>query len=115
MDAAGILSLIFYIALPIVLIAACVIPIYFFSYKPSRRHMEFEFKGHKIEVFTFLTSAKFLIDSELVDSGKRLGYDYHFDFIKKIDDDTIRIFITKSFASPEIKLYINDEKQNIDY
>ena len=77
--------------------------------------MIYEYKGHKIEVFTTLYSAKFLIDGKIVDEGKRRGYVSHYDFIQKIDKDTIRIFITRSHWSPEIKLYINDEKQDVQY
>ena len=75
----------------------------------ARRHVVYEFKGHKIEVLSGLVSAKFVVDGELVDSGTRWGYDFHFDFVKKIDNDTIKIFITRKFIVPEIKIYLNDE------
>lgn len=108
------LSLLIFAAV-LIIVAVFVSLLVHFANKRAKRHMLCEYKNHKIEVLTTLYSAKFLIDGKIVDEGKRYGYVSHYDFIHKIEDDTIRIFITRSHWNPEIKLYINDEKQEIQY
>ena len=102
------------IALPI-----CVLIVggtFFILGKAGKKHVVFEFKDHIIEVFTSSTGARFVVDGIEEDGGKRYGYDFHFDFIKKIGNDVIRVYITRQQGViPEIKLYVNDEKQDIEY
>lgn len=83
--------------------------------RAMKKHVLFNHNGHKIEILTGIISAKFVVDGIVVDSGKRYGHSFHFDFIKKLDNDTIRVYITRKAIAPEIKLYINDEKQDIEY
>ena len=99
----------------LLLCAIIFIPLIIYVSKKMRRHVLYDYNGHKIEVFTYMTSAKFVVDGQLIDSGSRMGQNYNYQFVHKIDNDVIKVFINMVVASPEIKLYINDEKQNINY
>lgn len=95
--------------------ACTFVAIFVPAMRATKKHVLFNYNGHKIEIFTGMMSAKFVVDGIVVDSGKRYGHSFHFDFIKKLDNDTIRVYITRKAIAPEIKLYINDEKQDIEY
>ena len=48
--------------------------------KLCRKHMVYEFKGHKIEVLTFRFRAEFWIDGKLIDKDLLSGLSYNFEF-----------------------------------
>ena len=81
----------------------------------AKKHVVFDFKGHKIEILTRMLGAKFIVDGVVVDEGSRYIYSYHFDFVKKIENDTIKVYVARKFMTPEIKVFVNDEKFNINY
>ena len=92
----------------VVVIVGIVLSISYFNMTKTVTH---EFKGHTIMVKTSIFKASFYIDDKLIDDVVRVGgSNYSFDFIKKIDDDTVRVTIHLSVMSPEIKIYINDER-----
>lgn len=109
-------SFILLIILGTLLIAVLIyVPIWIWAVKTMRRHVIYEHYGHKIEIFTYMFSAKLVIDGQIVDSGTRVGQNYNYQFLHKLGDDVIKVFINMKVWSPEIKLYINDERQNINY
>ncbi len=95
------------------IMVACIVVIVavfiFVNAKLMRKHMVYEFNGHKIEVFTSATRMTFLVD-EIIEDELRWGGG-GVTFLKKIDNDVIKIFIN----GYHIRLFINDEKQNITY
>ncbi len=112
MDTLLIIPLIFVLVL---VVMGIMFAIFFTIYaKKARRHAIFEHQGHKIEIITRFFGAKLVVDDKTIDEGSRYN-NYHFDFIHKIGKDTIKVYITRKVLSPEIKVFINDEKKDIEY
>ncbi len=93
----------------IALVVAIIVGFTLLNAKMMRNHLIYDFKGHKIEVFTSATQMSFLIDGVLEDELRWGGGGVT--FLKKIDGDEIKIFINGN----HIRLFINDEKQDIKY
>ena len=93
----------------IALVAILIVGFILLNAKMMRNHLTYDFKGHKIEVFTSATKMSFLVDDVLEDELRWGGGGVT--FLKKIESDVIKIFINGN----HIRLFINDEKQDIKY
>ncbi len=93
----------------IALVAVLIVGFILLNAKMMRNHMTYDFKGHKIEVFTSASRMSFFVDGILEDELRWGGGGVT--FLKKFDNDVIKIFINGN----HIRLFINDEKQDIKY
>lgn len=102
------------ISLMVILVSAAVlVPVFVWSWKKFRVRVLYEYNGHKIEIINKFYSTKLVVDGKLVDTSHRSPYERNSTLIYKMDEDVIRV---NTGNYPEvIKLYINDEKQNINY
>ncbi len=74
----------------------------------SRVHYQYEFEGHKIDVFVKYSTCQLCFDGKLVDEMKSL-YRFSVSLSAKVGDVEVKTRIGTGWMTPSVRTFINNQ------